>query len=103
MSLTLLLDLDDTLLDTNLDAFMPAYFQALSRHMANHTAPNSMLSALMAGVSLMNESEDPTRTLQEIFDADFYPKLGLTRDEMVGLIEDLDRKSTRLNSSHVSI
>src|SRR5215216_2214934 len=88
MSLTLLLDLDDTLLDTNLDAFMPAYFQALSRHMANHTAPNNMLHALMAGVSLMNESEDPTRTLQEIFDADFYPKLGLTRDEMVGLIED---------------
>ena len=88
MSLTLLLDLDDTLLDTNLDAFMPAYFQALSRHMANHTAPNSMLRALMAGVSLMNESEDPTHTLQEIFDADFYPKLGLTRDEMVGLIED---------------
>ena len=36
MSLTLLLDLDDTLLDTNLDAFMPAYFQALSQHLANH-------------------------------------------------------------------
>jgi hypothetical protein len=30
MNLTLLLDLDDTLLDTNLDTFIPAYFQAFS-------------------------------------------------------------------------
>src|SRR6185369_14152240 len=88
MSLTLLLDLDDTLLDTNLDAFMPAYFQALSQHMANSTTPNTMLRALIAGVNLMNESEDSTRTLQEIFDSDFYPKLGFAKDEMVALVED---------------
>ena len=30
MPITLLLDLDDTLLNTNMDAFIPAYFQALS-------------------------------------------------------------------------
>ncbi|HEX9387457.1 MAG TPA: HAD family hydrolase [Anaerolineales bacterium] len=88
MSLTLLLDLDDTLLDTNLEAFMPAYFQALAQHLINHAAPNTMLRALIAGVNLMNESEDPTRTLQEIFDSDFYPKLGVARDEIVELIED---------------
>src|ERR1044071_7100012 len=88
MSLTLLLDLDDTLLDTNLDAFMPAYFQALSQHMSNHTSPNTMLRALIAGVNLMNESEDPTRSLQQIFDSDFYPKLGVPRDELIDLIED---------------
>lgn len=88
MSLTLLLDLDDTLLDTNLDAFMPAYFQAFSQHMADHIAPNTMLRALIAGANLMNESEDSTRTLQEIFDADFYPKLGVARAEMVEVIED---------------
>src|SRR6478736_759683 len=68
MSLTLLLDLDDTLLDTNLNTFMPAYFQALSQHMASATAPNAMFRALIAGVNLMNESEDATRTLQEIFE-----------------------------------
>jgi len=76
------------LLDTNLDAFMPAYFQALSQHIANSTTPNTMLRALIAGVNLMNESEDSTRTLQEIFDSDFYPKLGGAKDEMVALIED---------------
>ncbi len=88
MSLTLLLDLDDTLLDTNLDAFMPAYFQALSQHMADHTAPDVMLRALMSGVNLMNESEDPTRTLEEIFDADFYPGLGNSKHDLIDLIED---------------
>jgi FMN phosphatase YigB (HAD superfamily) len=88
MSLTLLFDLDGTLLDTNLAAFTPAYFQALSQHMANHASPNTMLGALVAGVNLMMESEDSTRTLQEVFDADFYPKLGVTRDAVVELIED---------------
>ena len=88
MSLTLLLDLDDTLLDTNLDAFMPAYFHALAQHLANHTTPNTMLRALIAGMNLMNESEDPTRSLQQIFDSDFYPKLGVPRDELIDPLED---------------
>lgn len=88
MSLTLLLDLDDTLLDTNLQAFMPAYFQALSKHMSSHAAPEVMLRALLAGVNLMNENEDPTRTLEEIFDADFYGKLGASKKDLIHLIEE---------------
>jgi FMN phosphatase YigB (HAD superfamily) len=82
MTLTLLLDLDDTLLDTNLDAFVPAYFQALSQHMAKHVSPNVMFPALIAGLSLMAASEDPTRTLEEIFDADFYVKLGASKQDL---------------------
>ena len=82
MSLTLLFDLDDTLLDTNLSAFVPAYFQALSQHLADHIAPNTMLPALIAGWTRMNESQDPTHTLQEIFDADFYAKLGSSKDDL---------------------
>ena len=88
MSLTLLLDLDDTLLDTNLDAFMPAYFQALTQHLANHSAPNTMLRALLTGMNLMNESEDSTQTLEEIFDADFYTQLGFPKAELVHIFEE---------------
>lgn len=88
MSLTLLLDLDDTLLDTNLNAFMPAYFQALSGHMLKHAVPEVMLPALISGVNLMNESEDPMQTLEEIFDSDFYPKLGLTKPEIIHIFEE---------------
>ena len=88
MSLTLLLDLDDTLLDTNLDAFMPAYFQALSQHLIKHSPPSTLLRSLFTGMNLMNESEDPTRTLEEIFEADFYPQLGYTKSDLIHIIEE---------------
>ena len=88
MTLTLLFDLDDTLLDTNLDAFMPAYFQALSQHLTKHSAPSTMLRALIAGVNLMNENEDPTQTLEEIFDADFYPQLGYSKADLVQILDE---------------
>jgi len=88
MSLTLLFDLDDTLLDTNLEAFVPAYFQALVTHLSDYVAADVMLRALIQGMSLMNESEDPTRTLQEVFEAEFYPALGIPKDELKEVLEN---------------
>jgi FMN phosphatase YigB (HAD superfamily) len=88
MTLTLLLDLDDTLLNTNLDVFAPAYFQALSKHLASRIKPEVMLPALMSGTRLMNESEDFTRTLEEVFDAEFYPKIGIPKAELEDRIDD---------------
>jgi len=87
MSLTLLLDLDGTLLDTDLEAFVPAYFQALSQHMAGHVPPNAMLPALINGLDLMNQNDNPTRTLQEVFEDYFYPKLGISKGELSGVVE----------------
>jgi FMN phosphatase YigB (HAD superfamily) len=80
MPLTLLLDLDDTLLETNMDVFIPAYFQALSRALAEKVAPEVMIPALMGGTKAMMANMDPALTLREVFDAHFYPKLGLDRD-----------------------
>src|SRR5688572_31692094 len=88
MPLTLLFDLDDTLLDTNLEAFIPAYFQALVTHLSDRVPADVMLHALIQGMSAMNESEDPTRTLQDVFDADFYPMLGIPKDELLEDFED---------------
>jgi FMN phosphatase YigB (HAD superfamily) len=88
MSLTLLLDLDDTLLDTDLESFVPAYFQSLAGHLADHSAPNTMLRALIEGANLMNESEDPTRTLEEIFEADFYGRPGFSKAKLIQVIDD---------------
>lgn len=73
MSLTLLLDLDDTLLNTNLPAFMPAYFQALADHVCGHVPSDKLLRALMNGVNRMNENEDPRKSLREVFELYFYP------------------------------
>ena len=88
MSLTLLFDLDDTLLDTNLEAFIPAYFQALASHMSGRVSADVMLRSLIHGMGLMNESEDPTRTLQEVFEADFYPMLGIPKEELLDVFEN---------------
>ena len=87
MTLTLLLDLDDTLLETNMGAFIPAYFQALSKHLAEYVQPEKMLPALMKGTELMLASEDPTHTLQEVFEAYFYPKLGVPKAQVNHVIE----------------
>ena len=88
MSLTLLFDLDDTLLDTNLEAFVPAYFRALARHMASHVSPEVMIPALVNGLARMSENEDPTRTLQEVFEEDYYPKLGVAKEEVLKVLEE---------------
>ncbi len=79
MPITLLLDLDDTLLYTNTEAFVPAYFGARSAALADTVAPEVMLPALMGGTKRMMQSEDPALTLRNVFDAYFFPKLGSDR------------------------
>jgi FMN phosphatase YigB (HAD superfamily) len=88
MSLTLLLDLDDTLLDTNVDVFTPAYLQALVKQFNGRAAPDVIFRALATGTGLMNQSLDPTQTLKEVFDASFFPDLGVPREDMEEVIED---------------
>ena len=88
MTLTLLLDLDDTLLNTNMDSFIPAYFQALARELTPQIAPEKMFRALISGTGLMNESDDFSRTLEKVFNADFYPQINVPREELESAIEN---------------
>ncbi len=87
MPITLLLDLDDTLLNTNMDAFIPAYFQALSGALADVVNPELMLPALMGGTKAMLVNKDPARTLQEVFADYFFPKLNIDRTYLQGRID----------------
>jgi FMN phosphatase YigB (HAD superfamily) len=79
MPITLLLDLDDTLLNTNMDAFIPAYYQALSAALADKVSPEIMLPALVDGTKAMMANMDPALTLREVFDTHFFPKLNVDR------------------------
>ncbi|MDD2921233.1 MAG: HAD hydrolase-like protein, partial [Anaerolineales bacterium] len=88
MTLTLLLDLDDTLLNTNQETFIPAYFQALAKELAPQIAPNVMLRALLAATALMNESGDFSRTLKEVFESEFIPQVGVSQNELDPAIEN---------------
>jgi FMN phosphatase YigB (HAD superfamily) len=87
MTLTLLLDLDDTLINTNVNSFVPAYFQALARELTPQVAPEKMLRALVSGTHAMNESEDFSHTLEEVFSAEFYPRVDVSREALEPSIE----------------
>lgn len=100
MSLTLLFDLDDTLLDTNVESFVPAYFQALSEHLAPYVPADVMLPALISATRLMVDSEDPSRTLECVFDRDFYKRIGIPKNDLADTLNDFyDNIFPRLESS----
>ena len=87
MTITLLFDLDDTLLATNMDAFIPAYFNALSSALAEKVAPEVMLPALIGGTRAMMTNLDPALTMREVFDAWFFPRLNVDRSMLQAAID----------------
>lgn len=102
MSLTLLLDLDDTLLNTNLNIFVPAYFQALGNHLESRVPSDTMLRALVQATNRINVSEDPARTLEEIFDSSFYADLGVSKRDLADVFDDFYDNVFPTLSTHTS-
>ena len=88
MTLTLLLDLDDTLLDTNLESFVPAYFQALSGHLQRFCSSGTVTRSLVAGMNAMNANEDPRRTLKDVFEDEFLTRLGIQNEPLDDVFDD---------------
>ncbi len=84
----LLFDLDDTLLGNEMNSFVPAYVQALSRRLSSVADPPLLIKTLMAATRLMVENQNPDQTLEQKFDAAFYPTLGLVRQDVQGIIDD---------------
>ncbi len=87
MTATLLFDLDDTLLGNNMDMFLPAYLQALSACMASYSEPGGLVKTLMDASAKMVANLRPDRTLEEVFDAGFYPPLGITKEQVRGILD----------------
>ncbi len=80
MPLTILFDLDDTLLGNNINQFLPNYFKALCETISD--APlQKFINTLMAATGKMITNEDPSRPLEAIFDENFYPVLGVTKPD----------------------
>jgi FMN phosphatase YigB (HAD superfamily) len=78
-----LFDLDDTLLENDIDRFLPTYLQALGKFMAARINPAHLQEALMAGTKAMQENGDPEITLQQAFEAVFFPRIGTARETLV--------------------
>ena len=77
MDLTLLLDLDNTLLKNDIDLFLPQYLQAFSRQVAGQVDADQFLRSLLAGTQAMVKNRRPDRTLREAFETVFFPLLGM--------------------------
>ncbi|MCU0484916.1 MAG: DinB family protein [Anaerolineales bacterium] len=88
MTITLLLDLDDTLLGNSQQAFIPAYLTALGQHLAPYVNPDKMVPALLAATRQMMVAGTAERTLEDTFSNAFYPTLGLDRTAIRPTLED---------------
>ncbi len=82
MTLTLLVDLDDTLLGNKMETFIPAYLGALGKYLSDRVAPEKMVATMLAATRQMMVNNDPRQTLKQAFDPCFYPPLGLDELEM---------------------
>ncbi|HSQ16715.1 MAG TPA: DinB family protein [Anaerolineales bacterium] len=87
----LLIDLDDTLLGNAMDSFVPAYLQGLAGRMASVAEPQKLIKALLDGTAAMVADANPGLTLEEKFDAVFFPALGLHRPAVQSLIDTFYR------------
>jgi FMN phosphatase YigB (HAD superfamily) len=92
MTINLLLDLDGTLLDNEVNTFAAEYTRKLAMQMVCHTEPAPMVAQLLASTQEMTINNRPDHTLKDIFDATFYPSLGLKESEVRKTIEEFYRE-----------
>ena len=88
MKLTLLIDLDDTLLENDIYKFLPHYLSSLGKHLSAYVDPERMARELMAATGVMAANEKPTRSLEATFDASFYPAIGVQKQDLVPALRD---------------
>jgi len=87
MTLTILIDLDDTLLINNAESFQKAYLKALAAHLQPRIPPEALIQHLLEATKAMYRKVTPVGTLRETFDSHFYPALGVNREEIADEID----------------
>ncbi len=87
MTLTLLLDLDDTLLGNDIEPFVAVYSKVLAEYMAPYVAPELLVKNLFVATAYMLQHQRPDKTLEDSFDSVFYPALGLEKNQIHPVID----------------
>ncbi len=88
MPLTVLFDLDDTLLQTHGAAFLPYYFKALGETFSFLAPEEKIIQQVRFAVKKMIENQDPGRILKDVFAEHFYKPLGTTENACKTLLKD---------------
>jgi len=89
MTLTLLLDLDDTLLASGTDQFVTSYLSKLGAFIGRAAGlpAERVIQECLAATRAMQLNCLPDQTLKEVFDWVFYPALGFPEAELRPYVE----------------
>lgn len=82
MTLTLLLDLDDTCLGNSMDTFIPAYLSSLGDHLSGYIPADVLTPSLLAATQRMFQKVRPDKSLKQVFDEAFYPAIGIEPEDL---------------------
>lgn len=75
-------DLDGTLLDLDLPRFIQSYSKLLAKRFVQWVPPHRFAQQLLASTDAMVACKDPSKTTLQAFVDDFFPKLGLTSEQL---------------------
>ena len=92
MTLTLLTDLDDTLISTNMDQYFPKFFADLGSALNEIASPQAVQKQIQFAVKQMMQNQDPGKMLSEVFAEHFYPPLGTTEADCKALVDQYYRE-----------
>jgi FMN phosphatase YigB (HAD superfamily) len=83
MITTLLIDLDDTLLVNNVDRFIPAYLKNLGQYLEPIVPAEQLIQKITLGTQAMIDNSHLEKTLAEVFDENFFPALGMSKEVLM--------------------
>lgn len=78
MKLTVLSDLDDTLLSANMDQFFPVYSTGLGNALKDLGSKDTIQKQVLFAVRQMESNQNPGKLLSEVFSENFYGPLETT-------------------------
>jgi FMN phosphatase YigB (HAD superfamily) len=82
MKLTLLLDLDDTLLENDIFQFLPNYLDALGLHLARFAPPKKIAREVLSATEKSLVAQNVRETLADGFNSRFYPAIGIDKSTL---------------------
>jgi FMN phosphatase YigB (HAD superfamily) len=86
--ITVLFDLDDTLINNNAEHFTRVYLGLLGKHLQEKVDSKIMVPALLEGTRQMVNKTTIPNTLEETFDDAFYPAIKLQKSQIASEIAD---------------